>query len=363
MRKVLVYGLNEGVGGIETFLYQYCRHMANDFEFHFVKMKEKVQYEGELKEHGFLFHKITARRENPFQYLKDLDRLFSENDFDVIWMNVISLSQISLLQAAKKHHVEKRIVHIHNSSHVGGSISRVLHGINKHFIAAYATDFWGSSKAAIEWAFPNKIISKSVVVNNALDFNEYYFRKEARQSIRQSMNLNDEKIIISVSRLAPEKNIMKSLEIFMEILKRDSTYRFFILGSGKEEKKIRLLIKEHSLEKYIFLIGSVDNVGDYLSSADFYISTSFNEGFGTSLLEAQINGLPCIIPKRTFPDAAIINDNIFIFEMNDSLDEYIFELQLFLQENVKMRREGYKEELLDFDMEKNIDKLIELLNK
>lgn len=99
---------------------------------------------------GATFHKVTARRENYSKFFKDLNQLFLDNHYDVVWLNVVSLSQISLLRIAKKHDVKRRIVHIHNNYHIGSILSMGLHIISKRLVTFHSTDFWGSYQSALE---------------------------------------------------------------------------------------------------------------------------------------------------------------------------------------------------------------------
>ena len=57
-------------------------------------------------------------------------------------------------------------------------------------------------------------------------------------------------------------------------------------------------------------MGMVNNVNEWLSAADVYAMTSFNEGLPVALIEAQVSGLPCII-SDTISTEAIISSNVY----------------------------------------------------
>ena len=80
-----------------------------------------------------------------------------------------------------------------------------------------------------------------------------------------------------------------------------------LLGDGETTGKIMDLIHSMNLENHVIITGNVNNVGDYLSAMDVFAFPSKYEGMPLSLIEAQANGLPCVISKTIPKDIYLTN--------------------------------------------------------
>lgn len=86
------------------------------------------------------------------------------------------------------------------------------------------------------------------------------------------------------------------------------------LGNGPDLKKL----SKNAPKNAIFL-GNVNNVYEYLSIADGFVSASFSEGMPNAVLEALMMGLPCILsniePHREIKNA--YSEACHLYENND----------------------------------------------
>ena len=102
--------------------------------------------------------------------------------------------------------------------------------------------------------------------------------------------------IVCISRLEANKGIECALHAMKLIVKRYPDSKLVVIGGGSIRKELEELMRDLAIEKNVEFIGEVQNVDvpNYLSSANIYLLTSFNEGFSISLLEAMASGLPVI---------------------------------------------------------------------
>lgn len=135
MKRILVFGMTENPGGVESFLMNYYRHIDRSrIQFDFLaNSHESVAYEQEIISMGARVFHITARSENLKVYKKELKRLFVEHsaEWQAIWVNVCSLANIDYLKIAKQFGIKKRIIHSHNSQNMDSKLRGILHNINK----------------------------------------------------------------------------------------------------------------------------------------------------------------------------------------------------------------------------------------
>jgi glycosyltransferase involved in cell wall biosynthesis len=102
------------------------------------------------------------------------------------------------------------------------------------------------------------------------------------------------KIILSVSRFEKEKKIEDVIEVFNIISKNHTDIALVILGDGSERKKIEDRVKNLNLSAKVFFEGWQEDVISYYKTSDIYLSTSGYEGYGLSLMEATVSGLPVV---------------------------------------------------------------------
>ena len=101
-------------------------------------------------------------------------------------------------------------------------------------------------------------------------------------------------IMLSVSRLAPEKNLELALAVLALVRKRFPDTGLVIVGSGPEEKVLKLKVKSLKLEGAVEFVGWQDGLSSFYKTADAFIQTSLFEGYGLSLVEAGLSGLPVV---------------------------------------------------------------------
>lgn len=101
-------------------------------------------------------------------------------------------------------------------------------------------------------------------------------------------------ILLAVSRLAPEKNLPLALEALALVRHRFPDTGLVIVGSGPEEDRLKLLVRKLKLEGVVEFAGWQDNLTSFYKTANAFIQTSLFEGYGLSLVEAGLSGLPVI---------------------------------------------------------------------
>ena len=147
-----------------------------------------------------------------------------------------------------------------------------------------------------------KIIAKRVLANadSIRDVKTFpiYVDRARIENQKPSFDLHSRHawpfIMLSVSRLAPEKNLGMALLVLSLIRVHSPNAGLIIVGSGPEEGRLKALSKKLKLEGAVEFVGWQDDLASYYKTANVFIQTSLFEGYGLSLIEAGLSGLPVV---------------------------------------------------------------------
>lgn len=323
MYKVLLFGLNENPGGVESFIYNYYKYIDKTvFSFDFLcNTHNKVAYEDEIKKLGGKFIHIAMRSEHPILYKKELTNFFKKNakNYDAIWVNVCSLANVDYLKYAKKYGIKRRIIHSHNSRNMDNRIRKLLHEKNKKNIENLATDYWACSNEAAEWFYPNDLLPKVKIIKNAIEITKYEFDVKKRNAIREALKVDDNTYVIgNVGRLHFQKNQKFAIDILAEYIKLDSNCKLVFVGQGEDLDSLKALAAEKDLNDKIFFAGVQDDIPAWLSAFDLFLFPSLFEGLSIAALEAQANGLPMLASSDVIAKETKVNENMTFLSLSNS---------------------------------------------
>lgn len=95
--------------------------------------------------------------------------------------------------------------------------------------------------------------------------------------------------IVAIGRLEKQKDFSTLLRAF-QIVRGEINIELQVLGEGSLGEELSMLTKQLGIEEYVTFRGRVDNVYDFLSTADVFVLSSIYEGCPNSLLEALACG-------------------------------------------------------------------------
>ncbi len=120
----------------------------------------------------------------------------------------------------------------------------------------------------------------------------------------QSIVQSDAKKLVSVGRFSPEKGHRRLIEAFSKVLKDEPNSYLFIIGGNQYNGLYDELTEYVETLPYadrIVLILSMSNPLPLVKACDGFVLSSFYEGFGLVLVEADILGVPGVSTDITGP--------------------------------------------------------------
>lgn len=178
-----------------------------------------------------------------------------------------------------------------------GFVNRWKYGCPDRFVAVSGK----VREVLVEYGIPDQRIS---MVYSAVDLE----RAEAAPLPRVELEVPDDAILLfSAGALVGHKDHETLINAMPEIIKSHPGVRLLIAGEGNLRPKIEAAIRELGLEQHVRLLGHRNDVPRILRSADLYLSSSWSEGLGTSVLEALAAKVPVVatvaggIPEMILP--------------------------------------------------------------
>lgn len=101
--------------------------------------------------------------------------------------------------------------------------------------------------------------------------------------------------LLSIGRYCEAKNFDNVPFISRKLLELGLNFKWYIIGFGSDEERIKESIKKCHMEDYVILLGKKSNPYPYIKACDVYIQPSRYEGKCVSVIEAQSLHKPVII--------------------------------------------------------------------
>ncbi|MEA1927708.1 MAG: glycosyltransferase family 4 protein [Candidatus Auribacterota bacterium] len=157
------------------------------------------------------------------------------------------------------------------------------------------------------------------VIPPGVDTGRFYPR-EPEPRVLSELDIDaGEKIILTVSRLSPEKNLPLLLRAFSLLELRSS--RLLIVGDGDERGHLEELAGQLGISPWVCFAGSRNDLEKIYPLASVFVLPSTEEPFGQVYLEAMASGLPSIGLKGDPPRTLVATEEI----ITDGDDGFIVE--------------------------------------
>ena len=301
-KRVLIVGMSEEPGGIETFLFRTVKALARGpLRFEILTACKRCAYEAELEELGVRIFHIARRGKNPLKSYLDKRGFFFRRGhlYDTVWLHLCSASDISAAALAKKYTHARIVCHSHSVSFEskGGLVRAahmLLHKKNRARLAALCDVCAAVTKEAGAWLYGD-IGGRLIVLPNGVDTQEFRFDEGIRRAVRQSLGVNDMIVIGHVGRLTPVKNQGFLLDVFAAFYAEHPDATLLIAGEGELLKELKACVARKGLNGCVRFLGFRSDIPALLQAFDVLLLPSLFEGFPIVLAEAQSMALPCVV--------------------------------------------------------------------
>ena len=140
------------------------------------------------------------------------------------------------------------------------------------------------------------------------------FKVADKARARQTLGLNESKIVLSVGRIEPLKGLGILLAAVAGLEDRSDTRLLIVggeLGRDRELERLMSMAGELGIDDMVTFTGAVDQaeLPTYYNAADVFVLTSYYESFGLVALEAMACGTP-VVSSRVGGPKTFVRDGV-----------------------------------------------------
>ena len=306
-------------GGVENFIMNLYRHINRErFQFDFIVHSRREQdYVPEIVSMGGRVYELPRLTRHPVSNLRQIRRLVRENHYPVVVRHTANALIAPQLLSAKRGGAVT-VCHSHSSD----DPQVLLHKAGRLLLPAAADVRLACSEQAGRWMYgeeyragmlsfeegtPGRLQETGTfrVIRNAVDIGRFAYSEEKRLRIRREFGLEGKHLYGNVANYIEVKNHPYQLQIYREIIKRDSDAVCLCVGEGEKRPQIEAQIREMNLQERVILTGLRSDVDALMSALDVLIFPSIFEGLPLTLIEAQAAGLPMLISDAITRDVVV----------------------------------------------------------
>ena len=165
----------------------------------------------------------------------------------------------------------------------------------------------------VEELLKNYEVSEPIsVIPTGIDLKRFQevLSKEERNRRREALGISqDSKVLVSIGRLAKEKNLEEILIYFRKLTKEEQTFKLklLIVGDGPDRERLEGIAKTLQLQEKVIFTGMVtpEEVAQYYQLGDVFVCASNSETQGITYIEALASGIPALCRKDACLDSVI----------------------------------------------------------
>ena len=282
---------------------------------------------------------------NPFD--RRIEAEFKKHDFDIIHVHHPMLIGRTAVYLSRKYDVPLTFTyHTRYEQYLGcytkWKLTEKLTPLYLHTFLKHCHFIFAPTRGMKDYLIENcKVYPERIgILPTGIEAENFQVKEEKIQEIRKRYQAENIPLLLTVSRMAQEKNIeflLKSIRIFKQ--RYGKPFRMLMVGDGVDKAAYEQMSAELGLKEEICFTGKIPNqdVAAYFAAADVFCFASKTETQGIVILEAFAGKTPVIAVEASgVKDLVKSGLNGILTEENT--EQFAGELYLLLQtEQIRKR--------------------------
>ncbi len=239
----------------------------------------------------------------PFAAYSKAKKLHRMNSYDMTWAIMASYAGFAAYLFKRAFPQVPFVLTIQEGDHFGRREGVLFPLFKKIF--RFADHIQVISKYLADWSIRMGAVGEIDIVPNGVDYENFSkpIGTDRRNLLRTGSGFAaTDVVLVTASRLVFKNAIDDIIRALAEL---EPSFKLLILGTGKDEAKLRAVAASLKLSDRVVFKGFVPHADlpAYLQASDIFIRPSRTEGLGNSFLEAMAAGIPVIAtPVGGIPD-------------------------------------------------------------
>ena len=369
MKTVIVYGMNNNIGGIESYLLNIYKYIKEQVKFVFlvedIAKGSSFIHEEAIRNLGGEYRFIPEHHQFK-EYTRRLQLLLREfkGSANTIYFNVnyIAFDIIPIRIALFENY--RVIVHSHNTMlepikdiryRMSAKIRTVI-GMAR--LKSLSVERIAITKEAGKYLFRGRPFD---IVSPGVEVNRFVFSKESRDQMRKRYKVQDAIVLGFVGRIMSVKNPLFLLDILKDMKSRNMDVKLLVVGDGIMREELEMKAAQYDIENDMIVVGAVKNPQDYLQAMDVLLAPSFSEGLGLSIIEAQSMGVPCVCAKGNVPVEVNVTGAVYFCDLNLGSKGWVNCIKNVLSKNYDRLEMHNKVDRCQYNIDRSVDKLLRVI--
>lgn len=329
MKKVTILALHLGYGGIEKCIAALANSLVDTYKVEILaiyKLYEEPAFYIDPRVHIRYLSKVVPNK-NDFKYALKRVNIFKIIKEAIRALNILRIKRKVLIDA------------------IDSCDSDIIIS-TRDYTNKYLGEYRNNNVIAIGWEHNHphgdkvimkrlrnscKYLDKLVVVSRDLkhiyseDFKNNDIKCQVEyipnflEKLPKKINKLDNKNIISVGRLEPEKGFLDLVSVFKLIELKDGEVYLNLVGDGSQKDKIFKNIVDNNISRKVKMPGYLDfeELNKLYEETSLYLMTSYTESFGLVLIEAMSHGIPVIAFSCAEGAKELINNGVNGYLINN----------------------------------------------
>lgn len=329
MKKVTILALHLGYGGIEKCIAALANSLVDTYKVEILaiyKLYDEPAFYIDPKVHIRYLSKVVPNK-NDFKYAVKRVNIFKIIKEAIKALNILRIKRKVLIDA------------------IDSCDSDIIIS-TRDYTNKYLGEYRNNNVIAIGWEHNHphgdkvimkrlrnscKYLDKLVVVSRELKhiYSEDFKKNDIKCQVEyipnflevlpKKINKLDNKNIISVGRLEPEKGFLDLVSVFKLMELKDGDVYLNLVGDGSQKDKIFKNIVDNNISRKVRMPGYLDfeELNKLYEKSSLYLMTSYTESFGLVLIEAMSHGIPVIAFSCAEGAKELINNGVNGYLINN----------------------------------------------
>lgn len=231
----------------------------------------------------------------------DLDVIHSQTEFSIGTFARVLGKQLDIPIVHTYHTMYEDYVYYITKGHFDGASKKLVEYLTKFYCDKTIQELIVPTRKTYDLFKEKYKYDRNVhIIPTGIEIDRFYKEKitlDRSNKLKSQLNITTkDTVLLFVGRIASEKNIKFLLDAHVDILKKHKNAKLLIVGDGPDLEEYKSLAIKYKIQDNVIFTGKVpwDDIPVYYNISDIFVTASYTETQGLTVVEAMAASLPVI---------------------------------------------------------------------